>query len=64
MVKLTLLPIADYKGIPSDTQNTVQPNNYCSDVITGTDPGTGNAITEWYQTYCANKPSKACMVRT
>ncbi|GAA5955194.1 hypothetical protein JCM8115_001879 [Rhodotorula mucilaginosa] len=50
-----------YKGIPSDTMNSIQPNNYCSDVITGTDPGTGNAITEWYQTYCANKPSKACM---
>jgi hypothetical protein len=44
--------------------NSIQPNNYCSDVITGTDPGTGNAITEWYQTYCANKPSKACMVRS
>ncbi|GAA5861372.1 hypothetical protein JCM3774_000227 [Rhodotorula dairenensis] len=50
-----------YKGIPSDTQNTIQPSGYCSDVIMGTDPGTGSAITNWYTTYCQNKPDKACM---
>ncbi|POY71229.1 hypothetical protein BMF94_5541 [Rhodotorula taiwanensis] len=50
-----------YKGIPSDTANSQQPNNYCSDVIMGTDPSSGAAITNWYTTYCQNKPSKACM---
>ncbi|GAA5846837.1 hypothetical protein JCM9279_004460 [Rhodotorula babjevae] len=50
-----------YKGVPSDIQNTVQPNNYCASIITGTDPADNSVITEWYQAYCAAKPSKACM---
>lgn len=53
---------ADYKGIPSDTQNTIQPNGYCANVISGTNPESGDAITPWYGPYCEQKPDKACMV--
>ncbi|GAA6010200.1 hypothetical protein JCM10207_005663 [Rhodosporidiobolus poonsookiae] len=50
-----------YKGIPSDTQNTVQPDGYCANVINGVNPADGAAITPWYTTYCQDKPDKACM---
>ncbi|GAA5975084.1 hypothetical protein JCM11641_000025 [Rhodosporidiobolus odoratus] len=50
-----------YKGVPSDTQNTIQPAGYCARIMNGTDPADGSTITNWYQTYCAEKPDKACM---
>ncbi|TNY18137.1 glycoside hydrolase superfamily [Rhodotorula diobovata] len=50
-----------YKGVPSDVQNTLQPDGYCASIITGTDPSDNSVITNWYTNYCANKPEKACM---
>ncbi|GAA5858385.1 hypothetical protein JCM8547_004673 [Rhodosporidiobolus lusitaniae] len=50
-----------YKGIPSDTQNTEQPDGYCAQVMNGTNPESGVNITNWYTDYCAAKPDKACM---
>lgn len=53
----------DYKGSQSDTTNTAQVAGYCGAAINGLDPGTGEPLTaNWYATYCAAKPEKACMV--
>lgn len=57
-------PSADYKGIPSDVQNTVQADGYCYYAMNGTSPSdTSTNITNWYADYCEAKPDKACMVR-
>lgn len=40
----------------------VQPGGYCAQAINGVSPDDGSAITNWYQTYCAGKLDKACMV--
>ncbi|BGP12272.1 hypothetical protein JCM10213_000033 [Rhodosporidiobolus nylandii] len=50
-----------YKGIPSDTQNTVQEDGYCVKVMNGTNPPDGKNITNWYEDFCKAKPDKACM---
>ncbi|GAA6009635.1 uncharacterized protein JCM10292_002221 [Rhodotorula paludigena] len=50
-----------YKGIPSDTENTRQPEGYCSQIIRGINPESGVAIEPWYVPYCEQKPDKACM---
>ncbi|KAK4699021.1 hypothetical protein P7C70_g7244, partial [Phenoliferia sp. Uapishka_3] len=51
-----------YKGSEnSDIINAAQNSGYCSQAINGTNPATGDAISNWYQTYCAEKPTKACM---
>lgn len=43
--------------------NSVQAADYCGQAINGTSPADGTAITNWYDTYCTKKPTKACMVR-
>lgn len=53
----------DYKGPSySDVINLVQPAGYCGLAINGTDPDSMAPMpANWYQTYCAQKPTKACM---
>jgi hypothetical protein len=58
-----LINVTDYKGPDGAAVNVPQTPGYCAGVISGLDPGTGAATTNFYTTYCANKPSKACMVR-
>ncbi|GAA5836199.1 hypothetical protein JCM11251_007392 [Rhodosporidiobolus azoricus] len=50
-----------YKGIPSDVRNNEQAPGYCAQVISGTNPADNANITNFYDTYCAQKPDKACM---
>ncbi|KAM0755405.1 glycoside hydrolase [Meredithblackwellia eburnea MCA 4105] len=52
-----------YKGPSySDITNVVQTPGYCALAINGTNPADNSVITNWYNTYCALKPEKACML--
>ena len=52
-----------YKGPNFVNSNTNQPNGYFYNVMHGIGPygSSGNTV-DWYQTYCANKPTKACVI--
>ncbi|KAK4057668.1 hypothetical protein OIO90_001316 [Microbotryomycetes sp. JL221] len=51
-----------YKGTDqAQVLNNPQAPGYCSQAIMGVNPGTGATITNFYTTYCENKPDKACM---
>ncbi|KAK4055104.1 hypothetical protein OIV83_000384 [Microbotryomycetes sp. JL201] len=51
-----------YKGTDqAQVLNNPQTPGYCSQAIMGVNPGTGATITNFYTTYCENKPDKACM---
>ncbi|KAH9821506.1 glycoside hydrolase superfamily [Melampsora americana] len=43
--------------------NLAQPAGFCSDILTGINSQSGHTTTvNWYDTYCAQKPSKACLI--
>lgn len=43
--------------------NVAQPAGFCSDILSGINSQTGRTTTvNWYDTYCAQKPSKACLI--
>jgi len=53
-----------YKGPNFVNQNTNQPAGFIYDIIHGGDPfNRGNGIqVDWYEEYCVQKPTKACML--